>query len=97
MRMSETPAKIVGVQLGEAAINFIRPGEVPIKAKFALMNKEGDVVGFVDVSNGWSDRAQEAMRAFSEVLEAEVMVRLFEGQPSETAEKSDAPSEPQQF
>ncbi len=97
MKLSETPSKIIGVQLGEASLNFIRIGEVPIKAKFALMNKEGEVVGFVEVNNGWSEKAQEAMRAFSEVLEGEVMVRLFEGQPSETAEKSEGSNEPQQF
>lgn len=97
MKLSETPSKIIGVQLGEASLNFIRIGEVPIKAKFALMNKEGEVVGFVDVNNGWGPKVEEAMRTFSEVLEAEVMERLFEGQPSETAAKSEGSTEPQQF
>lgn len=97
MKMSESASKICGVQLGEASLNFIRVGEVPIKAKFALLTKDGDVAGFVDVSNGWSEKVLEAMRTFSEVLEAEMLGRLFEGQPSETAAKSEGSNEPQQF
>ncbi len=97
MKISESASKIIGVQLGEASLNLIRMGEVPIKAKFALISKEGDPIGFIDMNNGWSEKALEALRTFSEVLEEEAMRKLFDGQPSETAAKSPGPDEPPQF
>lgn len=97
MKMSESASKICGVQLGEASLNFIRIGEPPIKAKFALLGKEEAVLGFVDMNNGWSDKVMEAMRVFSEALEEEILSRVFEGKPAETPTKSDGTSEPQQF
>lgn len=97
MKMSESPSKIAGVQLGEAALNFIRIGVPPIAAKFALITKEGETAGFIEMGEGWSDKALEAMRTFSMVLEEEAMQRLFDTQPAETPAKEGDGAEPTQF
>lgn len=97
MKLTEAPTKIVGIQLGEAKLNFIRVGEAPIVAKFALITKEGDAAGFVDMMTGWSDKALEALRVFSEVLEEEALARIFTmAQASETPQTEEH-SEPPQF
>lgn len=97
MKFSDSPSKIIGLTLGEASLNLIRIGEPPIKAKFVLINKESEVVGYLDFSSNWSEKVQDALRTFSAVLEEEVMKYVFdEAQPSETS-KNDAPEEPTQF
>lgn len=97
MKMATTPSKIVGVQLGEVTVNFMRPDQPGLKAKFALLTKDGDVASFTELVGGWSDKAQEAARAFSEALEEEVLRIIFEqGQASETPQAT-ATNEPPQF
>lgn len=77
MKLSEATPKIVGVQVGEAALNFIRVGEPALKVRFALISKDGNPVGFVDVGE-WSDKVLAAMRTFSEALEEEALSLIFE-------------------
>jgi hypothetical protein len=98
VKLTASPSKIVGVQLGEAMLNLIRPGEPPIRAKFALLTKDETVAGFVDVSSNWSDKALNALQAFTEAMEEEAMRLIFEAaQPSETPAQPEERNEPPQF
>lgn len=98
MKLTDAPSRIVGVQLGEATLNFLQTGATPIRAKFALLGKEGDATGFVDITGPWSDKTLDALRTFMEVLEEEAVQRLFDG-PAQAAETSqgEARPEPPQF
>lgn len=99
MKMGTSRCKIVGVQLGEAAINYIRQNVPPIDAVFALISENGPV-GSVSRNMGWSPATMEAMQKFAEAMEADVMATVFDDEPGAgegeavDAEKS---SEPQQF
>ncbi len=97
--MSEGRCKVVGLQLGEAALNFIRTDEVPIRAKVALLSEEGSPCGFFTKNNGWSERTLEALRALADAIEEDCIPHIFDGgsapaNPS-TEEKEDG--SPQQF
>lgn len=98
MKVTEAPSNIVGVALGEASFNFVRRDAPPIIAKFALITTDGAPVGFMDMASGWSDKALEAFRVFSEVLEEEALRVLFKV-PADGSEKEkvDPAVEPPQF
>lgn len=99
MKLSESPSKLIGLHLGEATINTMRPDLPPLKAKFALFSKEGEPVGYMEMTHGWSEKALEALRVFQAVLEEEAVPRIFE-QPSSSPEetpKSEERNEPPQF
>ena len=77
MRLSEGKSKIVGLQLGEAMVNFIRPDLPPIKAKLALLAEDGSACGFIEKSNGWSERTQAALQALAEAVEEDALQHVF--------------------
>lgn len=98
MKLTTAKSRVVGIQLGEASLNLIRMNEVPIKAKFALMTADGDVCGYVEKYNGWSDKVQEALRNFAEVLEEEGLKQLFEvTDAAESPQSNPDVAEPPQF
>lgn len=98
MKLTEAKSVITGVHLGELKVNLIRDGLPPMRAKFALLNKDGGVVGLSKVTGGWSERAITALREFAAVLEEEAIGHMFEGvaQAAETP-KAEATDEPPQF
>lgn len=96
MKLSDSACKIIGAQLGEVTLNYIRVDLPPVKAKFALINKEGETCGFMEIGHDWSEKVVEAARVFSEVLEEDALRRIFE-QKEQVAEPSTQPNEPPQF
>jgi hypothetical protein len=97
MKLSTSPSHIVGLQLGEASLNMIRGGQPPIKAKFALITKEGDAIGFMETAGPWSDKVLEALKTFSEVLEEELLGRISEVPQASETPPAGASNEPPQF
>ena len=90
--MSDGRCRILGIQLGEAALNLILPGEVPIKAKFALLDEDGSPCGSFVKHNGWSESTLEALRALANAIEADAIGHVFEGDAVEgSSEKTDGP------
>jgi hypothetical protein len=86
VKLSQVPSKIIGVQLGDVTLNFIRPDQPPIQAKFALLNEEEVICGYSEGSAGWSERTLEALRALQDALEDDAMARIF-GIPTDSASK----------
>lgn len=97
MKLSEAPTKIIGVALGEASINLIRPGELPFKARFAILTDSG-TAGYVDIGE-WTPEAAKALETFIAVLETEALNHLFKVPTAQAAEtpQGDAANEPPQF
>ncbi len=99
MKLSTTPSKIVGVTLGELHIELLRSTGIGIglRAKFGLVDKEGQVNGFMDVATGWSEKLEAPLLAFVAALEEEGLRLVFEpGEGAETPETT-AKAEPPQF
>ena len=97
MKLTQNPSKIVGIQFGEAKLNILRPGEPPLWAKFALLNKDGEVCGYADISS-WSDKLVELLQQFTDALEEEALRLVFEGGSEEKKEEPNQErNEPPQF
>lgn len=99
MKLANTASKIAGVTLGEVTVSIMQQFGVGVgvKAKFALVTKDGDVGGFMDVVGGWSEKLEGALAKFVEALEEEGLRLIFEpGQATETQDTT-APNEPPQF
>lgn len=97
MKLSTSPSKIFGVQLGDASINLLGTG-TPLRGKFALLTKDGETCGFMEIGHGWSEKTLEALRTFSDALEEEALAIIMEPKPAEEATPNpDKPNEPPQF
>ncbi len=96
MKLVEAPTKIVGVHLGEASLNFIHEGIAPIKAKFALLAKDGSPIGYVEMSREWSEKTLDALKQLTAALEEEAAARVFEITTGDAEAKAE-PSGPRQF
>lgn len=100
MKLSEAASKIIGIQVGELAIDLIRSGLPNVKVRFALLAEEQSIAGFMDIDNmgHWSQKTLDAMRAFTEALEEDGLRIIFkvDTQATETP-RSDGPAEPAQF
>lgn len=97
MKLSLAPSKIVGVQLGDATIVLLGTG-TPLRGKFALLTKDGETCGFMEIGHGWSDKTIEALKAFSDALEEEALSMIMEAKSAEEpAPNPEAPNEPPQF
>lgn len=94
MKLSETPSKIIGVTLGEVTLNLMTGG-YPLKAKFALVTKEGDLTGFMEIAADWPPNILEALQVFIGALEETALQRITDHTPSEA--KPETPTGPQQF
>ena len=95
MKLSTAKPKIIGVQLGEATINIILPGAVPIKAKFAILGEEESVCGYLDKYGGWSEKTLAALQELASCLETDALPHLFLEEDPQTQEANQA--EPPQF
>jgi hypothetical protein len=84
MRQSKSKSLIVGVQLGEAAINLIRPGQ-PLTAQFALAREDGEFAGLVERRMDWSEKVHGALKALADAMEEDMLNHLFEVQPPESS------------
>lgn len=99
MKMSTAKPKIVGVQLGEAAINYVRPGEPPITAKFLLLAEGGGAVcGHMTKGGNWSEKSLAALQALVDSLEEDALSHIFEVDSTKELGAPDSTSaEPPQF
>jgi hypothetical protein len=78
MKMSATPSRIRGVQVGEATINLIRSDHPVLKVKFALVRDDELACGHFEKSAIWSEKALEALHSFIAVLEDEALGLVFD-------------------
>jgi hypothetical protein len=95
MRLSTAKPKVVGLQLGEASINLIRPDAVPIKAKLAIIGEEESACGYIEKHNGWSEKTLAALQELASCIEADALPHLFFEEDPATKEESQA--DPPQF
>lgn len=95
MKLTKAKCKITGIQLGEAELNLIRPERPPLKVKYAMLGEDGATCGYFEKYTDWSDKALEALRVFSEVLEEEALPMLFDQPAEKSADQK--PDEPPQF
>jgi len=95
MKLSMAKPKIVGLQLGEASINFIHPDIVPIKAKLAIIGEEESTCGYIEKRNGWSEKTLTALQELASCIEADALPHLFFEEDPTTKEASQA--DPPQF
>ncbi len=97
MKVSEAPSKIIGVTLGEANISLLRVQDVPFKAKFALLTKDGNSCGYIEIGE-WSDKTIDALKTFIAVIEEEALTKISDGGSSEAPSTSpEKLNEPKQF
>ncbi len=99
MKLCEAPTKIVGVQVGEVAIDLIRIGAQALKVKMAVFSDDGPV-GFMEMgdSGHWSQKSLDAMKMFTEALEEDALKVIFKIPTQDTETSStDKVSEPVQF
>lgn len=101
MKLSEAPTKIIGVQVGELALDLIRSGMPSLKVRFALLTEDGPKA-FMDVGElgNWSQKSLDAMRAFTEALEEDGLNLIFKATTGTQASEisgTDAGDGPAQF
>lgn len=80
MKLSHQPSRIVGLRVGEVAINLLSPGASSVVAKFVLLRdpSQGDTVNsgqFTKVH--WSPEAIQAFERFIDALEDDAVRDLF--------------------
>lgn len=97
MKLTEAPIKIIGVQMGEASLNLMREGVPPLKAKVALISKDGEPCGYMDIAHGWSEKTIEALRALTSAVEEDALARIAEQQPKSETPTTEEQKGPQQF
>ncbi len=93
--MSDGRCRIIAIQLGEAALNFILPGQPHIRVKVALLNEDGSPCGSLTKENGWSEKTYEAMKALADAIEEDAASHVFEGES--VPAQGELPGEPPQF
>lgn len=93
MKLPNGKSKIVGLQAGEISINFINPSKPPLYAKIAHLDSTGNILGFLELSGGWSENFIEKVQAFADSLEEEIQTMLFE--QLESTNKQDDSDPPQ--
>jgi hypothetical protein len=95
MKLSTARPRIIGLHLGEASINFIRPDVVPIKAKLAIIGEEELACGYIEKSNGWSEKTLRALQELGSCIESDTLHHLFIEEDSQV--QVDSSAEPPQF
>jgi len=91
MKTTTGKSRIIGVTLGEAVINLIKPGIPPITAQFALVRDDEEFAGLVERRLDWSDETMKALAALQACMEKDMLEHLFEAVP-----ETESASEPQQ-
>ena len=97
MKLSTAKPKIAGIQLGEASLNLIRPDQPPLRAKYALLAEEGDVCGFFEKANGWSEKTLAALQTLAECMEEDALGHIFFIEPGTEQATAEKAEEPPQF
>jgi hypothetical protein len=98
MKKTEASCKIIGVQLGEATISFFGEGGrgTPLKGKFALVDKEEQAAGYVEIRN-WSERTIVALLELQDAMEEDALAHLFDISPEAKSAEPNDETEPPQF
>lgn len=85
MTPSKSKSLIVGVQLGEAHLNILKPGIPPLTADFALMRSDGEMCGIIQRRLGWGEKTLKALAELQAAMEEETLDHVFEPQPPESS------------
>lgn len=88
MKLSTAKPKTVGLQLGEASLNFIHPELAPIRAKLAILAEEGEICGYLEKSNAWSEKTMAALQALAECIEEDALPHIFLEESPQTKDES---------
>lgn len=101
MKVTTTETKILGVQVGEVSIDFLRVemDGTFLKARFALLTDKGPT-GFMDLNERggqWSEKTIAALKAFSASLEEDALKVIFKISDVKTENKEGSENEPDQF
>lgn len=83
MTSSRSKSRIVGVTLGEAAINLRKPGIPPLTADFGMVRDDEEFVGLYQRRFEWSEKTMKALAALQASMEQDAIDHLFEEQPPE--------------
>lgn len=78
MIFSKSPCKIIGLRVGEVAINLINPDQAQVAVKFLLMREDGTHAGLYSKSDSWGDEATQAFEDFMTAMEKDVLNEVFE-------------------
>lgn len=96
MKLSTGKCRIVGIQVGEAQVNFVDPRKKPLTAKLVLLGEDGSPIGWAEGVSDWSEKTMKLFRELSESMEDDVKNVVFdEGQAP--APPQEAAKEPEQF
>lgn len=86
MKLSRKPSRIVGLRVGEIAVNLLSPGNSTLVAKFVLLRDPelGDNMnaGLFTKTN-WRPETTEAFKTFIHALEDDAVQDLFGDGPVE--------------
>lgn len=100
MKLSEEKTKLIGVQVGELALNVLMPDRpLGLKVRLALIADNGGPIGVADFNGPhFSEKVHKAVATLIDAIEEEGLGFIFkiESQVSETTETKDG-TEPQQF
>lgn len=80
MKLSKSPNSIVGLRVGEVAIDLTSPSRTTLTAKFFLLRDPelGENINAGQFSKTqWSDAAIQAFQQFIDMLEDDAMQDLF--------------------
>lgn len=82
MRLTKGKSKIVGVRVGEMSLNTLQHERTRLSVSFVLLGDpetmDGLNAGRYTKESQWSNKAQEALGVFLDVLEQEAIHELFE-------------------
>ena len=74
--------RIVGVTLGKAVINLIRPEIPPLTAEFGLVRDDEELAGLVEKRMEWSEKTINAIKVLQEAMEEDMLKALFDVPPA---------------
>lgn len=78
MKNTTGKPRIVGVSLGEASLNFIKPGIPPITAVFGLVRDDDELAGRVEKRLEWSEKTMQALGVLQDCMEIDMLAALFD-------------------
>ena len=94
MKLTESPARIVGLQAGSIKIRMPEPDKFQMTANFYLVRDDGQPIGKLTKTNNWSEKTIKAVQELMQSLEEEMMPDVFNEAPgSEDGETPDEQAE----
>ncbi len=90
MKLSNKPCRIIGVRVGEVTANLLSPTASTLSAKFVLLGPDGQNNGSFTKEASWGEKTVEAFKNFIDMMEADVLMTLFDDQAE--SEATDQPS-----